>query len=393
VRIFSPRRVSRAKLVGWSIPAIVGLGVLFLAGCAGGDSSIIDPQGPVAYQQSVLFWFIFIVATLVFTVVESMLIYSVVRFRARPNSPEPRQIHGNTRLEIAWTIVPSLVLFMVLGYTIYTLVGIQEPANKAQTFVNVVGHQWWWEFRYFESAGDAQIDVNVQNGQTVENAPTPTIVTADELVVPTGTVVHLNLISTNVIHSFWIPKLAGKTDVIPGHNNHMWFQADVASTYPGACAEFCGDQHAHMRFEVKSMAMSDYRAWTTAQQQPAHDPDTGTPKLTCEQGWPGNNATLALQGKYYFFCKTFTGNNACISCHSVYGSTYGNIKALGVVGPNLTHFGSRDLIAGGVLNNTPDDLAKWLTDPQQWKPGNDMPNMGISPDEVQALVAYLESLQ
>jgi cytochrome c oxidase subunit 2 len=392
VRIFSPRKLSRAKLIGWSIPAIVVLGVLFLAGC-GGDSSIIDPQGPVALKQSDLFWFIFIVATVVFVAVEGVLIYSVVRFRARPNSPEPRQIHGNTRLEIAWTIVPSLVLFLVLGYTIYTLVGIQEPANKAQTFVNVVGHQWWWEFRYFESAGDAQVDVNALNGQAVQNAPTPTIVTADQLVVPTGTVVHLNLVSTNVIHSFWIPKLTGKTDVVPGHDNHMWFQADTAGTFPGACAEFCGDQHAHMRFEAQSMAMTDYTAWVTAQQKPAHDPDTNTPALTCDQGWPGNDATLALQGKYYFFCKTFAGNNACISCHSVYGSTYGNIKALGVVGPNLTHFGSRDLIAGGVLNNNQDDLTKWLTDPQQWKPGNDMPNLGLSPDEVQALVAYLESLQ
>jgi cytochrome c oxidase subunit 2 len=377
------------KFFVFSIPAAVGL---LLAGC-GGDSNIIDPQGPVALKQSDLFWFIFIVATFVFLVVEGILIYSVVRFRARPNSPEPRQIHGNTKLEVAWTIAPSLILFLVLGYTIYSLVKIQEPEGQAQTFVNVVGHQWWWEFRYFESVGDAQLDMNVENGQTVENAPTPLVVTADEMVVPIGTVVHLNLISSNVIHSFCIPNLTGKTDVVPGHNNHMWFQADAAGTYPGACAEFCGDQHAHMRFEVKSMAMGDYSTWLTAQQLPAHDPDTNTPALTCAQGWPGLSATPSLQGKYYFFCKTFAGNNACISCHSVYGSTYGNIKALGVVGPNLTHFGSRDLIAGGILENNKGNLAQWLTDPQSVKPGNDMPQLGLTPDEVQALVAYLETLQ
>jgi cytochrome c oxidase subunit 2 len=393
-------------LLRWLLPVLFGLCLLLIAGCSVGNSSILDPQGPVALQESDLFWFILIVATIVFVLVESVLIYSVVRFRAKPDSPEPRQIHGNTKLEIWWTIVPSLILFLVLGLTVRTLFSIQEPADTGHTmYVNVYGHQWWWEFRYFNNETDAlnNASANPVHANPTQDSPKPLVVTADQLVVPLGTTVHLNLISDNVIHSFWIPQLTGKTDVIPGHTNHMWFEASALGEYQGACAEFCGDQHAHMRFDVVVKNMSganSFNNWMTAEEAPAYDPESTLPggagKLSCSNGDP-LSVNAAVEGKYIFFCKTF-GNNACISCHSVYGTNYGGIAANGVVGPNLTHFGSRDLIAGGVLQNCPGQqdcptLAEWLTNPQSVKPGNDMPDLGLSPDQVKNLVAYLESLQ
>jgi cytochrome c oxidase subunit 2 len=369
------------------MPVLLGLCLLLIAGCSLGNSNTLDPQGPVASQESGLFWIILVVATIVFVAVESILIYSVFRFRARPDSPEPRQIHGNTKLEIWWTIVPSLVLFVVLAVTVRTLFMIQEPADTGKTmYVNVLGHQWWWEFRYFNNANAALANTAVVHPNPLDDTPTPTVVTADELVVPQGWQVHLNLLSDNVIHSFWIPQLTGKTDVIPGHANHMWFQADTLGTYTGACAEFCGDQHAHMRFDVvvkPTAGINSFSAWESAQEAPAAEPAPGS---------------LAAQGKALFFSGVFANNTACIQCHSIYGTSYNNIKAQSFIGPNLTHFGSRDLIAGGVLQNCPGQsdcqtLAQWLTNPQSIKPGNDMPDLGLTPAQVQALVAYLESLQ
>jgi cytochrome c oxidase subunit 2 len=384
----------------WLLPVLLGLCLLIVAGCSVGNSNTLNPQGPVALKESGLFWFILVVATIVFVLVEAALIYSVFRFRARPDSPEPRQIHGNTKLEIWWTIVPSLILFLVLGLTVQTLFNIQEPAsnpNNPTMSVNVYGHQWWWEFRYYDNANDALTNAETPHANPTDDSPKPTVVTADELVVPVGTTVHLNLVSDNVIHSFWIPQLTGKTDVIPGHTNHMWFQADTLGTYQGACAEFCGDQHAHMRFEVvvkqQGTGANSFGEWSLAQQAPAVDPESSQPTARkCADGDPGGS-NQALRGKYLFYCATFANNTACIQCHSIYGSNYGGIVAQGIVGPNLTHFGSRDLIAGGVAPNTPDGLTQWLTNPQNLKPGNDMPDLGLTPDQVAALVAYLDSLK
>ncbi|HEU5198504.1 MAG TPA: cytochrome c oxidase subunit II [Ktedonobacterales bacterium] len=395
MRRILPSGFVASRWLRWLLPAHLGVILLFIAGC-GSNSSILDPQGPIASKEATLFWIILGVATFVFVAVEAVLIYSVFRFRERPGAPEPRQIHGNTRLEIIWTIVPSFVLFVVLGVTISTLFSIQEPTNDANNklYVTAFGHQWWWEFRYFpnQQAQDANAR-NVMSSQHVFDSPAPQVLTADEIVVPMGYDVHVDLVSDNVIHSFWVPQLAGKMDVIPGHLNQTWFTASTPGTYVGRCTEFCGDQHAHMLFEVKVVPdKASYDAWVSQQQQPALDPSPGS---------------LAAQGKELFYRGIFLNNQACISCHSVAGAGVPvdpnnpngpTINAQGVVGPNLTHFGSRDLIAGGVLNNCPGDqncqtLTQWLTDPQAVKPGNDMPYLGLSPSQVQALVAYLESLQ
>src|SRR5947209_2920424 len=256
------------------------LSSLFLAACGENSPSVLNPNGPVADRERILFWFILIVATIVFVAVEGMLIYSVFRYRERPNSPMPRQIHGNNTVEVIWTVAPSIFLFAVLIGTIYSMVNLGQPKTPADLEVRVVGHQSWWEFDY------------VSQGN---------FVTADSLHVPTGAVVQLDLESNNVIHSFWIPQLTGKTDVVPGHNNHMWFKADDLTTTPyrGECAEYCGSQHAHMDFNVTVLRQSDYMTWISTQQQVAAAKPTDP---------------TALAGQ-----KIFTGSGGCAGCHGIVG--------------------------------------------------------------------------
>lgn len=346
-----PNTLNRWRLASL-LPLVIALA---LAGCGQLDNSavdhtpnILDPQGPIALSESNLFWFILVVSTVVFVIVIAALLYSIIRFRARPGAPEPRQLHGNTTLEIGWTIVPSVVLAGVLVMTITTMVQIQQPTNARTITVNAIGHQWWWEFQY----------------------PSEGIVTADEMWVPTGAIVHINLVSNNVIHSFWVPQLTGKTDVIPGHNNAMWLKADATGWYRGECAEFCGTQHAHMDFLVHAVSPTDYQSWVQQQQAPAAQ----------------SSDALAQQGQKFFT----TG--ACVGCHMINGVTNNGNSTL--IGPNLTHFGSRKWIAGGVTANTPQNLAAWIRDAQSVKNGSDMPSFTTLPQsEIDALVAYLDSLQ
>src|SRR5437660_271861 len=222
------------------------LASLLLSACGGNPPSILDTAGPVADREAVIFWFILVVATVVFVIVETLLIWFTIRYRARPGSPVPRQIYGNNRIELAWTIIPSVILFGVLVFTIFTMFNLAQPAGRTLN-VKVIGHQWWWEFQY-------------------ENDH---ITTADELVVPINTVVHLDLESENVIHSFWVPQLTGKTDVVPGHHNDKWFQADKTGSYRGLCTEFCGLEHANMELYVKALSPADYSSWLIGEQQNA----------------------------------------------------------------------------------------------------------------------------
>lgn len=309
--------------------------------------NMLDPKGPIALKEANLFWFILIVATVVFLGVISVLLWSIIKYRARPNSPMPRQVGGNTTLEILWTAAPAAILFAVLAVTLVTMFSLAQPANANPVTVTAVGHQWWWEFDY----------------------PDGHFVTADEMHIPVGTVVHIDLRSDNVIHSFWVPQLGGKTDVIPGHDNSMWLKGDTIGTYRGECAEFCGTQHAHMDFVVVVESAQDYANWVANQQAGPVTTQTG----------------LAAQGAQFW--KT----SQCIGCHQINGVT-DNAKA---IGPNLTHFGSRSLIAGGVLENSPSNLEQWIAHAQDVKPGSDMPSFAgtYSSQQIDELVAYLESLK
>lgn len=375
-------RGMKPKRLGIAVAALL-LSSVLLAACGESSPSTLNPVGPVADKELGLFWFILAVATIVFVIVEGWLIYSIVRYRARPGMPAPPQIHGNNTVEAAWTIAPALFLFAVLVYTIYTMFTLAPTANlpgtpalaggKPTLEVRVYGHQWWWEFDYTKS-------------------PNYGFVTADSLHIPVGTVVRVDLYSDNVIHSFWIPQITGKTDVVPGHDNYMIFRADKVGNYLGECAEFCGTQHAHMNFDVVVEPMDTFQTWVSTQQAAAATPPAG----------------LAAQGEQLF--KT----SQCAGCHGIVGvnlTGYNDPKAAALIGPDLTHFGSRDLIAGGVLDNNaaqceadlqsnptnPDlsncQLAQWLNDPQGIKPGSDMVISPLTKAQINELVAYLESLK
>jgi cytochrome c oxidase subunit 2 len=342
------------RLTRWgTILGLVLISALMLGACDIKTPNTLDPKGPVALWQSNLFWFILVVATIIFVGVTGVLLYSIIRFRDRPGAAEARQFDGNSRLEIAWTILPSLVLFLVLIFTIYTLYNMTPSATAANTLhVRAIGHQWWWEFQYEDAS--------------------PVVVTGDELHVPVGTVVHVDLASDNVIHSFWIPQLSGKTDVIPGHDNSLVFKADAAGNYRGECGEYCGTQHANMNFVVVADTPDVYASWLQSQQALAAVPST-------DQQQSG----LSL-----------FQHAGCAGCHSINGVNAQPGKPGPTIGPNLTHFGSRQLIAGGVLSNTNDNLTKWLADPQGIKPGNDMViPVQLDQSQISDLVAYLESLK
>ncbi|MBO0794363.1 MAG: cytochrome c oxidase subunit II, partial [Ktedonobacteraceae bacterium] len=352
------------KTTRWlSLAVGVLLSSILLTACGENSPSILNTYGPVASSESFVFWVILIIATLVFIFVEGWLVLSIFRFRERPGQATPRQIHGNLKVEILWTVIPMIILFVTLFYTIRGLFEVAPSAQSQQTGktinVEAVGHQWWWEFYYKDYK----------------------ITTADTMVIPADAVIHVDLFSNNVIHSFWVPALTGKTDLIPGHQNEKWFKADsnaVGKTFTGLCAEYCGTQHGNMRFDVKVTNANDFQTWISTQQQAAAAPD--------KNSMAGKGAEL------------FQAN--CQSCHGIVGvnlKTNGGegfgyddpMKACNVpgqtclVGPNLTHFGSRHLIAGGVLDwnvascdpNAPDlfekcNLAKWLKDPGAIKPGN-----------------------
>ncbi len=337
----------RSRLTRWGAISVVALAVAgLLAGCGENSPSTLDPAGPIADKEAGLFWLILVVATVVFVAVTGALIYMMIRFRARPDGPPARQIGGKQSLEIFLAAVPTVVLFIVLFATISTMFALAQPSDPKTLTVKVIGHQWWWEFQY----------------------PTQKIVTADELYIPVNTTVHIELYSDNVIHSFWVPQLGGKTDVIPGHNNTMWLKATTPGDYRGLCTEFCGTQHAHMDFLVRAVSGATFQSWVNQSQRTAAAPTT--PAQT--------------QGQKLFM-------RSCIGCHLINGVDQASKSQ---VGPNLTHFGSRTLIAGWVVDNNSANLKAWIHDAQAIKPGSDMPAFtNLSDSDLDALVAYLQSLQ
>ncbi|MBI2936180.1 MAG: cytochrome c oxidase subunit II, partial [Chloroflexi bacterium] len=333
------------------LPAVALLAVgLFLVGCTPSHpQSTFDTAGPVARSQVVLFYWIFWAAVFVFVTVEGVLLYSIIRFRRRQGQGMPPQIHGNTRLEIAWTIAPALVLAVVAVPTIMTIIDNARVPPGAMR-VRVIGHQWWWEYQY----------------------PDLNIVAATELYIPVGKPVSITLESNDVIHSFWVPKLAGKTDAIPTNVNKLWLQADEPGWYEGQCAEFCGIAHALMRLRVRALPQEEFDGWVKAQQAPAATP-------------PAPGPTKA--GADYF-------KGVCSACHSIDG--WGELakeaqQGFKLIGPNLTHLASRETIVAGLFENNAENLARWLRNPPAAKPGSLMPNLRLSETDISNLVAYLQS--
>ena len=344
-------------VLGLSLPALV---VGLLAACTPSHpQSTFDTLGPVAESQADLFYIIFWVGMGVLALVMAVLLYTAIRFRRRPGEGDPEQIHGHTRLEVAWTIAPSLLLVVVAVPSVITIFdNANSPAPPERGGLSIVatGHQWWFEFEY----------------------PGHDIVTANELHIPVGEPVNVMLRSVDVIHSFWIPKVAGKVDMIPNNSNQMWLQADEPGAYYGQCAEFCGESHANMRFKVIAQPKADFEAWLQAQAQEALVPSDD----------------LEREGEALFMSR----EGGCFACHTVEGSA----RARGTTGPNMTHFASRGDFAGSIMENTQENLRKWLQDPQTMKPGNVMARDGgvyngsldaLTEPQVSALVAYLRSLR
>ncbi|HEX7023073.1 MAG TPA: cytochrome c oxidase subunit II [Trueperaceae bacterium] len=326
-----------------------GLAVLLSACDFAGPRSALEPAGPVAAKQLGLFMTTFWWGMGVWVVVTALLIIAIVRFRARKGRRDelPEQTHGSAVLEVIWTTVPVIIL-IIIGVPTVRLIFETEtyvPKGGDTLHVTVVGHQWWWEFNY----------------------PDEGIVTANELHVPVGTKIVLDLQSADVIHSFWVPRLAGKRDLIPNQDNQLWLEASEPGVYWGHCAELCLGPHAYMRFRVIAQEPAQYQAWVEA----FHNADTR--QVAAEP--------QVQEGQQLF------RQVGCAGCHSIRG------YAQGKIGPDLTNLGMRRTIGAGVLENTPKNLAAWIADPQAIKPGNYMPDLGLGDDQIQSLVAYLESLK
>jgi cytochrome c oxidase subunit 2 len=305
----------------------------------------LDPQGPIARKLDRLINPVFVVAGVIFVLVEVLVVYVVVRFRRRSDDEAPVQVHGNSKLELAWTIAPALILFAVAVGTLGTIAAINRtPTGHEVVNVDVTGHQWWWEYRY----------------------PAENITTANELHIPVNRPVAITLRSKDVIHNFWPPKLAGKIYAIPGRENHMVVQADKPGTYYGQCAEFCGTSHANMRLRVIAHSGADYDRWVAA--------NTLTPT-------PPDGTSEAAAGAALFRQK------GCASCHTVDG------YAKGQVGPDLSHLQQRKVFAGAIFDLNDENLRMWLRNPPKEKPGSIMPNLNLNEDEITKLIAYLDTLK
>ena len=335
-----------------TLAALTTSAILITTACRGPfPQSTLNPAADLGFQIDNLFRLILWLAAAVFVIVESLLIYVAIRYRARPGQAPPRRVHGHTLLEISWTLAPAVILIIVAVPTIQTILRTQRAPGPDALEVSVVGHQWWWEYRY----------------------PASGVVTANELHLPLGRPVVLAMTSADVIHSFWAPRLGGKRDVISGRTNRIQFTPDSIGVFLGQCAEFCGESHANMGLRVVVEDSATFAAWVAGQQRAAVPPDF--------------LSGAAREGLEAFRKLRQPASNSCIACHTIQG------VSAGVLGPNLTHVGSRGTIAGGTLPNTAEGLARWLNDPPGVKPGSKMPKIGLTESEIAALVAYLQSLK
>jgi cytochrome c oxidase subunit 2 len=341
-------------------PRLIALAAGFafaLSACARDNfpQNTLAPQGPQAEKIDHLFQPVFWIAVAVFFLVEGALVYFLIKYRHRPGRGVPTQVHGNSRLEVTWTIIPAVLLAGIAVPTIATIFDLaRKPPNALE--ITVTGHQWWWEVQY----------------------PTFSVTTANEVHIPTGKAVYITLRSGlsgsqsgtgpplgPVIHSFWIPRLAGKQDVVPGRDNHLTIEAPNPGTYLGQCTEYCGLSHANMRMRVVAQVPEEFQAWVQQQLQPAAAPPSDV---------------LAIMQRL-----------GCAGCHTIDGVE----DFAGTIGPNLTHFAGRDAFAGDTFPRTDNNLlSDWLLDAPGQKPGADMPSFKdqLSAADVRALVAYLQSL-
>jgi cytochrome c oxidase subunit 2 len=329
--------------------------VLLACSATGVDApmSTVQPASDHADEVQSVYRVVFYLAAAVFVVIMVVSVWFTLGFRDNGRR-QARQFHGNARLEVLWTVIPVLIVITMAVPTFRAIfaVAAEPPADALR--VEAIGHQWWFEFRYLDDKGNT------------------TITTANEFHVPAGRAVNVTLKSDDVIHSFWVPQLFGKTDIVPGHVNHLWFTPHASAAreeaYLGQCMELCGVSHANMRFRLFVDTPSAYEAWAK--------------KEAAARTTPSGSASAGEAA----FLKA-----PCIGCHTVQGTT-----AAGKVGPNLTHVGGRSTLAAGIMPNTPENLAKWIRNSADFKPGSKMPPhpaATLNDQDLQAIVAYLQSLK
>ena len=447
--------LSRLRRPGTRNAGAVALTValaVFLAACGQQSypESIFHQRTDVNRDVDYLFKILIYAGTAVFIFVEGILVWTLIKFRKRPGQPEPVHVHGNTTLEIAWTVIPLVILILIAIPTIKTIFKTQAVARSDALQVEVIGHQWWWEFRY----------------------PQYQVVTANELYLPVGRTVNFTMTSKDVIHSFWIPALSGKRDVIPNHTNYLWFAPDSSGSnaWNGACAEFCGTSHANMKFRTFTVSVADFESWAKHQAEAAVGtaapaapsappaaapgsaaaastataaaaaaktaPTTPPPAVVASQTAPA--AAPVVQAGYVSFprdqmppntvpqtplpaglnfddslldkgdpangAKLVISNGGCLACHAIKG----NPMMIGNIGPNLTHIATRTTIAAGLFPNDPRHLARWVKNAREMKPGVIMNTIGageydpvlkqtmksgLSDQQIADIVAYLQTLK
>ena len=427
-------RSDQRKFHRFAAALSAGLGLMLLSGCSlaevfslSGHQSTVHVDGPVAQSQQNLFMVTVYVCTFIFIVVGAVLAYAQIKFRARSEADEhaapPPEGHGNPFVEIGLIAASVFLLVIIAIPTLRSIwythdVPEEELKNGPALEVTTTGYQWWFKFEYPSEL------VKLPN-----NAGEAPLTTGNELIIPAGLPVRVQLRTVDVIHSFWIPKLAGKVDMIPNRPNFIWFKADKPGYFFGQCAEYCGESHAIMRFRIIALSPRDYTLWLENQKQsartvtaaalvaeaetprvqfaslkmsagealsasPAFDADPLGAWREMQKPEAGEDPALIATGRKLFSEKT------CISCHTTRGH-----EGVGITGPELTHVGARSSIAAGVLENTRERMHAWIKDPNHFKPGNKMFNGGytdvetgkykfqLNDQEIDALVAYLHSLK
>ena len=390
-----PSTTGRLRRLKYPVMFGILFALLLLLACSTGKQSTWDPVGPVAEKQLQLFNVLLWTMVAVFVLVEGILVYALIRYRSRPGR-EPSRTHGNLPLEITWTVIPTILVLGLGIWSVLTLFELDEPPSSEENVlqVNVTGHQWWWEFEYPDAGGGKRIT------------------TANELRIPVDRAVKLNLTSDDVLHSFWVPKLAGKLDVIPTRTNKMWFKADsskidiLPATFYGQCAELCGIAHAQMRMRVTVLSEADYDAWVR---------NYGAPTPLTERAQVAQTVTFPVN---------------CVLCHTInpsdpetgksrldfddsdaqgsrlrgffQGLNEGEDRGFAVPAPNLTDLRSRQTLGAGLIDLNVENLRRWLRNPEDVKPGNRMAqhaliyqggDISLNDDEIEGLIEYLLQLQ
>lgn len=354
--------------------ALLTLALLALVGCTTNEATYpqttLAPKSDFTTLVDELFQTTFFWAVLVFVLVEGALLFAMWKFRGRPGDAEPAQVHGNTTLEVIWTAIPVVILVAIGVPTIKTIFRTSATPESPDVEIEVIGHQWWWEYRY----------------------PGLGVVTANEMHVPVGKTVSLRMWSADVLHSFWSPQLAAKRDVFPQGPrfqkiNPLWFRAGTTGDFTGTCAEFCGIQHARMGLRVIVQTEEEFAAWVARQRvgSPLVNGGVVAPAVD-SAGVPMPVDPVIAEGRQTFQAA------GCIACHAMVGTPLAGTTAL--MGPNLSHFGSRTTLGANMYPNTPENLAAWLRNPQAMKEGSLMVlPRPLTEDEIGTLVAYLRAHQ